>query len=90
MSQTIDGYIIYLSYLHGNLVNETCGGVSSSYVRHAPGLVVRHVTQSEEHQCQVLMGNAQGSVLKSTTLADQDQLVTTSYNYTAYGQVHYE
>lgn len=90
VSQTIDGYIIYLSYLHGNLVNETCGGVSSSYVRHAPGLVVRHVTQSEEHQCQVLMGNAQGSVLKSTTLADQDQLVTTSYNYTAYGQAHYE
>ncbi|OEE94421.1 hypothetical protein A1QK_16505 [Vibrio genomosp. F10 str. 9ZD137] len=88
VSQTVEEQLVYLFYSKGDLVNETSGGVHSSYLHVAPGFVGRSVKGEANYvQHEFLFGNSQGSVIESlSTVEDTTERDKKTRNYTPYGE----
>ena len=78
----------YFYYVSGALTHEINGDAFSTYIPQGSGSQIRHVKNNSENQWQILLGNAQGSVIETLTLDDVTGAITKKErkNYTVYGE----
>ncbi len=80
--------LTYFYYVSGALTHEINGDAFSTYIPQGPGLQIRHVKNDSENLWQILLGNAQESVIETLTLDDVTGAITKKErkNYTVYGE----